>query len=68
MGSIFSTVGASILVALMRKEREEKYLKQQGTPLKTKFKSVEIDTTESVNGRHPFRVITQWQNPSTTGV
>lgn len=45
MGSIFSTVGASILVALMRKEREEKYLKQQGTPLKTKFKSVEIDTT-----------------------
>jgi len=47
MGSIFSTVGASILVALMRKEREEKYLKQQGTPLKTKFKSVEIDTTNS---------------------
>ena len=47
MGSICSTVGASILVALMRKEREEKYLKQQGTPLKTKFKSVEIDTTNS---------------------
>lgn len=65
MGSIFSTVGASILIALTRKEREEKYLKQQGTPIETKFKSVEIDTTESVNDRHPFRVITQWQNPST---
>ena len=50
MGSIFSTVGASILVALMRKEREEKYLKQQGTPLKTKFKSVEIDTQQPEQG------------------
>ncbi|MBM0744338.1 DUF3592 domain-containing protein [Phormidium sp. CLA17] len=65
IGSIFSTVGASLLIALMRKEREEKYLKQQGTPIETKFKSVEIDTTESINDRHPFRVITQWQNPST---
>lgn len=68
MGGIFSTVGASILVAIISKEREEKYLKQQGTPIKTKFKGVEIDTTKSIDGRNPFRVITQWQNPSTTEI
>jgi hypothetical protein len=40
----------------MRKEREEKYLKQQGTPLKTKFKSVEIDTAYTAGERKRFCV------------
>lgn len=68
LGSLFSTIGACILVLPMLKEGEEQHLKQQGTPIETDFKSVEINTTYSVNGEHPFRVITQWQNPSTTEI
>ncbi|XHX80627.1 MAG: DUF3592 domain-containing protein [Stenomitos frigidus ULC029] len=68
LGSIFFTIGASLLVVPMFKEREAKHLKQQGTPIETEFKSVEINTMLSVNDRHPFQVITQWQNPSTSEI
>ncbi|WP_199325799.1 DUF3592 domain-containing protein [Nodosilinea sp. FACHB-141] len=68
LGSIFSTVGTGLLVVPMIKEREEKYLRQQGTPIEAKFKSIDVDTTVSVNGNHPFRIMTQWQNPSTTEI
>ncbi|MBD2105499.1 DUF3592 domain-containing protein [Nodosilinea sp. FACHB-13] len=68
LGSIFSTVGTGLLVVPMVKEREEKYLRQQGTPIETKFKNIDVDTTVSVNGNHPFRIMTQWQNPSTTEI
>lgn len=68
LGSVFSTIGASFLVVPMLTGRKEKYLKQQGIPIETKFKSVEINTMLSVNDRNPFQVITQWQNPSTSEI
>ncbi|MGF1519101.1 MAG: DUF3592 domain-containing protein [Nodosilinea sp.] len=68
LGSIFSTVGACFLIVPMLKGGEEKYLKQQGTPIETDFKSVEINTAYSVNGKHSFQIVTQWQNPSTTEI
>lgn len=68
MGSIFSAVGAGMFVVPRLKEGEEKRLKQEGTPIETDFKSVEANTAYSVNGRYPFKVITQWQNPSTTEI
>ncbi|MBD2074590.1 DUF3592 domain-containing protein [Phormidium sp. FACHB-592] len=68
LGSAFFTVGAVLLAVPKLKGREEKYLKQQGTPIKTEFQSVDINTMLSVNDRHPFQVITQWQNPSTSEI
>jgi hypothetical protein len=68
LGTAFFTVGASLVTLPMLKGRKENYLKQQGTPIQTEFKSVEINTMLSVNDRHPFQVITQWQNPSTSEI
>jgi hypothetical protein len=68
LGSAFFTVGASLLAVPMLKGRKENYLKQQGIPIETEFKSVEINTMLSVNDRHPFQVVTQWQNPSTSEI
>ncbi|MBD1915729.1 MULTISPECIES: DUF3592 domain-containing protein [Cyanophyceae] len=68
LGSIFSAIGAGMIVVPMLKEGEEKRLKQEGTSIETDFKSVEVNTAYSVNGKHPFQVITQWQNPSTTEI
>ena len=46
--------------------RKDAYLKTHGIPLDTEFQSVECNEVLSVNGKHPFRVLTLWQNPSTS--
>jgi hypothetical protein len=65
MGGIFSLIGIGIIVVLGLADRKDEYLKKHGIPIDTEFQSVEINKSLSVNGRHPFRVLSQWQNPST---
>lgn len=66
MGGVFFLIGAGIILAGTLKSRKDEYLKKNGTPIETEYQSVELNTALSVNGRHPFRVLTQWQNPSTS--
>jgi len=68
MGSVFLLIATGIILFLNLKGRRDKYLKSKGTPIETDFQSVELNQSFSVNGRHPFRVLTQWQNPSTSEV
>ncbi len=68
LGSIFFLIGGGIIVATTLKGRQGEYLKTQGVPIETNFQSVELNTSVSVNGRHPFRVMTQWQNPATSQI
>jgi len=68
MGGVFFLIGGGILLATSRAGRKDEDLKEHGTPVQTKFQSVELNEAYSVNGRHPFRVTTQWQNPSTSKV
>lgn len=65
IGSIFFLIGGGIVLASVLHGRKVEYLRQNGTPVLTTFQSVELNTSLSVNGRHPFRVFTQWTNPST---
>ena len=65
LGGVFFLVGAGIVLVTLMKSRSDEYLKKHGTAVETKFQSVEINTGLKVNGRSPFRVITQWQNPAT---
>lgn len=68
LGGPFLLIGSGIFLAGRLKGRKIEFLKKHGTPVQTEFQCVEQNTTMSVNGRHPFRVLTQWRNPSTSRV
>ena len=68
IGSVFFLIGGGIVLASVLQGRKEEYLKQNGTRILTTFQSVELNTSLSVNGRHPFRVFTQWTNPTTSEI
>lgn len=68
IGSIFFLIGGGIALASVLQGRKEEYLRQNGTRILTTFQSVELNTSLAVNGRHPFRVFTQWTNPSTSEI
>jgi hypothetical protein len=66
LGGVFFLVGIGIILVGTLRGRTDEYLKKHGTPIDTEFQSVELNEMLSVNGRHPFRILTQWQNPSTS--
>lgn len=68
LGGAFFLIGAGIIIVIMLKGRRDEYLKKKGMRIETDFQSVELNTSLSVNGRNPFRVLTQWQNPSTSEI
>jgi hypothetical protein len=68
IGSIFFLIGGGIALASALQGRKVEYLTQNGTRILTTFQSVELNTSLTVNGRHPFRVFTQCANPSTSEI
>jgi hypothetical protein len=68
LGTVFGLIGGGMLFAPMLAGRKQADLKQRGTRIVTTFQSVEQNTSVSVNGRHPFRVVTQWTNPATSQI
>jgi Protein of unknown function (DUF3592) len=68
IGSVFFLIGGGIILYSVLHGRKEEYLRQNGTRILTTFQSVELNTSLAVNGRHPFRVFTQWTNPSTSEI
>jgi hypothetical protein len=68
MGAVFFLIGAGIILVIALKGRQDKMLKASGIAIETRYQGVEQNTTLSVNGKHPFRVLTQWQNPATSDI
>ena len=68
LGAVFTLIGGALLLGPMRAARKQADLRQRGTRIVTTFQSVEQNTRLSVNGRHPFRVLTQWTNPATSQI
>ncbi|NQX81227.1 MAG: DUF3592 domain-containing protein [Flavobacteriaceae bacterium] len=66
LGLVFFIIGGSIIAYDMKKKNMLKYLKLNGTKIKTDFQNVSINTSMAVNGKNPFIVISQWQNPKTS--
>jgi hypothetical protein len=62
---VFFLIAGDAIYYLLWKKRKDKYLKKYGIPIETNFLRVELNTSLEVNGRHPFRVLTQWKNPAT---
>lgn len=66
LGSVFFLIGAGLILAGTLGGRKDKYLRKSGIPIETDYQSIEVNTALSVNDAHPFRVLTQWQDPSTS--
>jgi len=66
IGLVFFIIGSSIIANNIKKKNMLKYLKQYGTKITTNFQNVNINTTLAVNGKNPFVVVSQWQNPKTS--
>lgn len=63
MGAIFAMLGGGLIFFVIRSARMRKWLRANGTPIAVEFLEVERDTSQSVNGRHPYRVVAQGKNP-----
>ena len=68
IGTVFLLAGAILMWVPEFKYRKGETLKKNGVPIETDYQGVALNTRFSVNGRHPFQVITQWQNPATSQV
>lgn len=63
MGCVFLGVGGGMVFYGVRKAKREAWLKLNGRPLITEFQCVERNTRLKVNGRSPWRIVSQWQDP-----
>lgn len=68
LGVVFTAVGIVLIVVPMRRKRQESFLKTNGVPVEASFDSVERNTTVTVNGQSPWRVLAQWLDPATSQV
>ena len=60
---LFTLIGAVLLYIVLRAILLEKRLRQSGRMISTEFQSVSQDTSVTINGRHPFRIYSQWFDP-----
>ena len=67
-GAIFFLIGFSIIFFGMKKTKMVEDLKKNGTRVNAEFQSVQLNTTLKVNGRNPYQILAQWQNPTTTEI
>jgi hypothetical protein len=68
MGALFLSIGGAMILVPLRQRRNDEHLLHEGVPIQADFQGVDINTSCSVNGRHPFRVLAQWQNPTTSRI
>jgi len=68
IGCVFSAIGGGIFLVTFLRGRKEEQLVATGQRIDTEFQSVELNQALEVNGRNPFRIVTQWQNPATSKV
>lgn len=64
MGLVFSSLGGGILTFQMLGRRRATWLREQGERVEAKFQGVSRNLSLQVNGRHPFRIACQWQDPA----
>lgn len=63
IGSIFLLIGVIGLSVVLHKERKQKRLKENGKLIYADYLETILNRAINVNGRHPYNVIVQWDNP-----
>jgi len=66
IGVVFFAVGGGMYLYDKKKNNLRNHLKLNGTVIASSFQSVAINTSLEVNGRNPYRIISQWENPRTS--
>lgn len=65
IGGVFLLVGACIVVPMLRRRRTAAHLLTAGRPIQADVVEVVRDGSLKVNGRSPWRIHAQWQDPAT---
>lgn len=63
LGLVFTAIGGGMVLWSIMKRRKEEHLKVYGRPIITQFQSVDYNTSLKVNGRSPWVITSQWQDP-----
>lgn len=65
LGVVFTILGFGMIAFGMKKTRSKSDLLRNGVEIQAELQGVERDTSYTVNGRSPFRILCQWQHPRT---
>jgi uncharacterized protein DUF3592 len=63
MGLAFGGIGAGILLGTRAGEKKKHYLMAYGNAIETELQGVDRNTGIEVNGKHPWRISSQWLDP-----
>lgn len=63
-GLIFFSIGLIGIIFNINKKKKEKYLKENGDQIYAKYIETIVNVNYAVNGRHPYNIICEWENPS----
>ena len=64
IGLIFFIIGATGLLVKGNKNKLEKRIKETGQLIYANYVETELNTSYNVNGKNPFNVICEWNNPA----
>lgn len=65
LGAVFFAIGAGIILFAVYQARKAADLMKNGKRCLTTVHRVELNEHLRVNGKNPYQVLTQWQNPAT---
>ena len=68
LGAVFFAIGASVFLFGRFKSNKIEDLKRNGRPVRAAFQSVDRNTIFKVNGKSPYQISAQWQNPATSEI
>jgi len=68
LGAVFFAIGTSVFLFGRFKSNKIEDLKRSGRPVRAAFQSVDKNTGFKVNGRSPYQISAQWQNPATAEI
>lgn len=63
IGLIFLIIGGTGILLKVSKKKLEKRLKKDGKLIYADYDETIINTSYSINGRHPYKIICEWINP-----
>jgi len=64
LGSVFFVVGVVLFLASAVGARRAEALRRRGRRIEADFSGVEVNTARSINGRHPWQIVSQWLDPT----
>ncbi len=68
LGVVFAGIGGTMLMVVLRSNRREKWLLENGQIIFSEYDSTQLDISLRINGQNPYRVLSQWFNPQNNTV